>query len=409
MPCAAPEPGADEPPASLLVPGDICKHVIHGYCNWGSKCRFVHPQDRRAPEPVTATAGSESAAPSQKPTEATEEQALQEERGQEQEQGVWKWRRPPSRHWVHIFLHKRHADFDLVPMLIGRGGRNMTDIFTATNAKLRIRGRGSGHLEVEMVNGQKREAPVPLMVAVTADKSDAVGICRAVDMIIARLLEIQEHWRAFCEQRRVPSPAPDEPIFSFGEVGVPTLKLVQHLVNKYPHPDGPKSTKKVTPGGVAPGNISGRPDSLEQAQILAAMAATAADATRVQSNPRSRGRRRAQNVALEQQLAMQQSTQLAAAQQAAMQAMQEQDLWPIQAQQQWWEEQARQEQWAAQAAWQPGQPSSSSNPRSITTPGMPTVPTNDVGHQGYDHEEYAKVFQVAIEEFLSGVDNDLSD
>lgn len=46
----------------------------------------------------------------------------------------WVWRRPAARLWAHIFLHKRHAEFDLVPMLIGKGGCNMVAIYTATQA-----------------------------------------------------------------------------------------------------------------------------------------------------------------------------------------------------------------------------------------------------------------------------------
>ena len=49
--------------------------------------------------------------------------------------------------WCHILLNKRHADFSLVPFLIGRGGQNMKTIFQTTGAKTRILGQGSGHNE----------------------------------------------------------------------------------------------------------------------------------------------------------------------------------------------------------------------------------------------------------------------
>ena len=57
--------------------------------------------------------------------------------------------RRPARLWVHIYLHMQAQDFDLVPMLIGRGGCNMRKIADKTAAKVRIRGRGSGHLEID--------------------------------------------------------------------------------------------------------------------------------------------------------------------------------------------------------------------------------------------------------------------
>ena len=52
-------------------------------------------------------------------------------------------RRPPSRLWCQLLLHKQHQGFDLIPMLIGRGGCNMRDIHVATKAKVRIRGEAA--------------------------------------------------------------------------------------------------------------------------------------------------------------------------------------------------------------------------------------------------------------------------
>ena len=46
-------------------------------------------------------------------------------------------RRPPARLWCQLLLHKQHQGFDLIPMLIGRGGCNMKDIHLATKAKVR--------------------------------------------------------------------------------------------------------------------------------------------------------------------------------------------------------------------------------------------------------------------------------
>jgi|EP00927_Polykrikos_kofoidii_P077594 hypothetical protein len=115
----------------------------------------------------------------------------------------------PLRLWAHIYLHMVTPGFDLVPMLIGRGGANMRKIAEATNAKIRVRGRGSGHLEV---NGTS-EAPTPLMVAVTSDKRDNGGFKRALEMTVAQLRVVERRYRAFCEKETRPV---DGPCFSIG-------------------------------------------------------------------------------------------------------------------------------------------------------------------------------------------------
>jgi len=123
-----------------------------------------------------------------------------------------KQKRPTTRLWCQILLHKQHTGFDLIPMLIGRGGCNMRDIHEKTNAKVRIRGRGSGYFEVE----GRREAPVPLMVVVTADKADTIGFKRAVSMTIQKLRHIAERFRQFCEFRGY-TPG-QTPLYSIGEL-----------------------------------------------------------------------------------------------------------------------------------------------------------------------------------------------
>jgi hypothetical protein len=74
-----------------------------------------------------------------------------------QENGKPHFVRKPHRHWVNIFLIK-YGDWELVPALIGRDGKNMSDIFVATNAKARVRGRGSGHLEFNCKGKKPKEA-----------------------------------------------------------------------------------------------------------------------------------------------------------------------------------------------------------------------------------------------------------
>merc|ERR1712135_114580 len=67
----------------------------------------------------------------------------------------------------------------------------------ATGASIRIRGRGSGHLEVD----GKFEAPTPLMWAVTADYEDAEGFRNAVEMTLAELRTVEHRFLVFCQKK----------------------------------------------------------------------------------------------------------------------------------------------------------------------------------------------------------------
>lgn len=99
--------------------------------------------------------------------------------------------------WAHIYLHMQVPGFDLVPRMIGRGGCNMRKIAEQTGAKVRIRGRGSGHLEID----GKAEAPTPLMVAVTTDHEDPEGFRAAISMIMKELKTVEGRYRAFIQKQ----------------------------------------------------------------------------------------------------------------------------------------------------------------------------------------------------------------
>eukprot|EP00441_Pelagodinium_beii_P033862 CAMPEP_0197639212 /NCGR_PEP_ID=MMETSP1338-20131121/13902_1 /TAXON_ID=43686 ORGANISM="Pelagodinium beii, Strain RCC1491" /NCGR_SAMPLE_ID=MMETSP1338 /ASSEMBLY_ACC=CAM_ASM_000754 /LENGTH=503 /DNA_ID=CAMNT_0043211907 /DNA_START=51 /DNA_END=1559 /DNA_ORIENTATION=- len=137
-----------------------------------------------------------------------------------------KVRRPHGqRLWCHVFLNKRHPEFDLVPMLIGRKGHNMHQIHKATNAKVRVRGRGSGHLEAS----SQKEAPVPLMVAVTSEGVHKVHFVTAVQMTIDRLNDVQHLFKQFCEQRDLGAIA-RERIWRFGEMSKEAEVVLADLI-----------------------------------------------------------------------------------------------------------------------------------------------------------------------------------
>jgi len=111
--------------------------------------------------------------------------------------------------WAHIYLHMQVPGFDLVPRLIGRGGCNMRRIAESTGAKIRIRGRGSGHLEID----GKSEAPTPLMVAVTTDCADGTGFRQAIEMTLAELRTVEQRFLTHCQKM---AHVHEGPCFSMG-------------------------------------------------------------------------------------------------------------------------------------------------------------------------------------------------
>lgn len=197
-----------------------------GYGEWEAERRFPHSGPRFVKRPMMVPPGAEEdsadlrggASALQRPSSSSNAPATTED--------VWSSKgessapprrrkphdRQPGRLWCHIFLHKGHPEFDLVPMLIGKGGCNMRDIYQKTHCKIRVRGRGSGHLEVE----GKKEAPVPLMVAVTANVTDSDGFKLAIQMTLARLKTVDDNFTMFCQGRGI--QAPNHRLFSIGEL-----------------------------------------------------------------------------------------------------------------------------------------------------------------------------------------------
>jgi len=108
--------------------------------------------------------------------------------------GAKKTVRCKSRHWCHFHLGEAmiaKRSFEHNKKIIGRAGCNMKAIFDATGAKVRLRGKGSGHLE-----GGK-EAPVPLMLVVTCTDSGQ-AFKTAVRMAIEVLQGVEVQFHATC-------------------------------------------------------------------------------------------------------------------------------------------------------------------------------------------------------------------
>ena len=121
----------------------------------------------------------------------------------------WFWPRYPERMRVHIYLHAGHSKFEIVPMLIGRLGANMREIFEATGAKCRVRGQGSGHLEL-CGRYEARllcEAPCPLMLAITANVKHRASFVKAVEMAVELLQRVSARYDSFCCTSGLPAPS----------------------------------------------------------------------------------------------------------------------------------------------------------------------------------------------------------
>ena len=103
--------------------------------------------------------------------------------------------RAPSRRWC-CFKIKMQFDrsFHPVRMIIGKKGDNTRRIAMQTGAKVRIRGRGSGH--IEPATGE--EAPTPLMMVVSADFDNTEGYFVALDMSLQLLQEVESAYKAHC-------------------------------------------------------------------------------------------------------------------------------------------------------------------------------------------------------------------
>ena len=127
-------------------------------------------------------------------------------------------RRGP-RLYCHIFLFKRVPEFDLIPMLIGKEGRNTRDISERTFCKIRVRGRGSGHRET---NGW--EARVPLMVAVSTQESNEARFKIALQNTFAKLEWVDNEFCQFCKDKGWPPPT--KRLFCIGELSKNAVRVL---------------------------------------------------------------------------------------------------------------------------------------------------------------------------------------
>jgi len=145
-----------------------------------------------------------------------------------------------NRVWCHLYLHPDmlRPGFDLNKKIIGRGGCCTRGIYDATGAKIRLRGRGSGHLE----GGQ--EAPAPLMLAITGEKGKAANFCKAIQMAAELLRDVSKRFQSFCDQRNKqqrgkqqqgasqPPTRPSGPFFWVGEISACGARCAANILDE---------------------------------------------------------------------------------------------------------------------------------------------------------------------------------
>merc|ERR1719436_696045 len=91
-------------------------------------------------------------------------------------------------------------EFQVARRLIGSKGANMKRIVRVTEAKLRLRGQGSGYFEGA---GQK-ESSEPLQLCVSCTSSE--GYRTAVGLVEELLKNVYTEYRQFCRENGRPEP-----------------------------------------------------------------------------------------------------------------------------------------------------------------------------------------------------------
>merc|ERR1719253_192001 len=89
-------------------------------------------------------------------------------------------------------------EFQVARRIIGTKGANMKRIVKQSEAKLRLRGRGSGFLE----GAQRQESSEPLHLCISC--KDQTGYHQAVDETEKLLREVYAAYQDFCRQRGRP-------------------------------------------------------------------------------------------------------------------------------------------------------------------------------------------------------------
>lgn len=109
--------------------------------------------------------------------------------------------------------------FDVVKKVIGCKGCNTKRIYEETWTKVRVRGQGSDHFEVR----NQQEAPVPLMLALSADAGHPDRFKRSFEMARDLLNNVSQRFK---ERHRSSARGAGKPLFWVGDSSVASLKCI---------------------------------------------------------------------------------------------------------------------------------------------------------------------------------------
>eukprot|EP00927_Polykrikos_kofoidii_P001610 TRINITY_DN10612_c0_g1_i2.p1 TRINITY_DN10612_c0_g1~~TRINITY_DN10612_c0_g1_i2.p1 ORF type:complete len:286 (+),score=45.16 TRINITY_DN10612_c0_g1_i2:73-930(+) len=101
---------------------------------------------------------------------------------------------------IHIGMNDPTGEFCLVKRILGKGGSNMKTVASDFNARIRLRGIGSGFLEGE----QKKEAEMPLRLDVSCCSFEEY--CGVVDRLVDLLQILYGHYRRYLTVSRAVFP-----------------------------------------------------------------------------------------------------------------------------------------------------------------------------------------------------------
>lgn len=159
--------------------------------------------------------------------EAHEAYEVQEEGkdGRDKEKSEKKKKKNVSKVWSHFYLEPTmlRSGFDVNKKIIGHGGANTKRIYEKTGAKIRLRGRGSGHNE-----GERGEAPVPLMLAVTSDTRNQENFLHACELSSQLLQTVTSKFPDFCKHHGHSTVIP-APLFWIGDASQDALASFEYV------------------------------------------------------------------------------------------------------------------------------------------------------------------------------------
>jgi hypothetical protein len=142
-----------------------------------------------------------------------------------------------------------HPQYNLVSVVIGYRGAPLQDIWWATGARIRVRGRGSRYLET-CSGSEPKEADCRLHAVLTTGEKDPAYFLLAVQMMVAHLQAVNKKYDKYCRDRQLIGLLQDQSLFGFGRVSHSAWTVLGSLRAQWPLPvAGPRHTPLAIPDG----------------------------------------------------------------------------------------------------------------------------------------------------------------